>query len=88
LKKALADGGAAADLGVGLPSPHGCELLLAVALGELAGASVHAEPWRQSAAEIAAIAAGWQARGDVTPIGSQLIECLAHQGIIPDAAGR
>jgi hypothetical protein len=89
VRKVLADAATTtADLRVGLPSPHGCELLLAVALGELAAASVHAEPWRQSAAGIAALASRWQARGDVTPIGKQLIECLANQGIIPDAAGR
>jgi len=89
MRKVLADGGAAtADLRGGLPSPHGCELLLAVALGELAAASVHAEPWRQSAAGIAALASRWQARGDVTPIGRQLIDCLEYQGIIPDAGSR
>ena len=81
-------GAAAADPRVGLPSPHGCELLLAVGLGELAAASVHAEPWRQSAAGIAALDSRWQARGDVTPIGGQLIDCLEHRGVIPDAADR
>jgi hypothetical protein len=79
---------AAADPRVGLPSPHGCELLLAVGLGELAAASVHAEPWRQSAAGIATLVSRWQARGDVTPIGGQLIDCLEHRGVIPDAADR
>jgi len=89
VRKGLADAATTtADLRVGLPSPHGCELLLAVALGELATASVHAEPWRQSAAGIAALVSRWQARGDVTPIGAQLIDCLENQGIIPDAAGR
>ena len=77
-----------ADPRVGLPSPHGCELLLAVGLGELAAASVHAEPWRESAAGIAVLASRWQARGDVTPIGGQLIDCLENQGIIPNATGR
>jgi hypothetical protein len=89
VRKVLADAATTtADLRVGLPSPHGCELLLAVALGELAAASVHAEPWRQSAAAITAFVSRWQSRGDVTPIGKQLIACLANQGIIPDAAGR
>jgi hypothetical protein len=88
VRKALPDATARGDLRVGLPSPHGCELLLAVALGELAAASVHAEPWRQSAAGIVALVSRWQARGDVTPIGAQLIDCLENQGIIPDAAGR
>jgi hypothetical protein len=77
-----------ADPRVGLPSPHGCELPLAVGLGEPAAGSVHAEPWRQSAAGIAALASHWQARGDVTTIGGQLIDCLEHRGFIPDAADR
>jgi hypothetical protein len=89
VRRVLADAATGAvDPRVGLPSPHGCELLLAVALGELAAASVHAEPWRQSATGIAALASRWQARGDVTPIGEKLIECLENQGIIPNAAGR
>lgn len=76
------------ESGVGLPSPHGCELLLAVAVGELLGASVHAEPWRQTAAGVAALVAGWRARGDVTPPGRLLLECLEHQGIGLEPAGR
>jgi hypothetical protein len=89
VRRVLADAApAAADPRVGLPLPRGCELLLAVGLGELAAASVHAEPWRQSAAGIAALASRWQARGDVTPIGGQLIDCLENQGIIPNATGR
>ncbi len=88
-RRVLADAATApADPRVGLPSPRGCELLLAVGLGELAAASLHAEPWRQSAAGIAALASRWQARGDVTPIGGQLIDCLENQGIIPNATGR
>ncbi len=89
VRRVLAAAAAAtADPRVGLPSPHGCELLLAVGLGELAAASVHAEPWRESAAGIAALASRWQARGDVTPIGGQLIDCLENQGIIANAPGR
>jgi hypothetical protein len=77
------------SLRAGLPAAHGCELLLAVALGELAGASVHSEPWREPAAGIASLVSRWQARGDVTPIGSLLIECLGHQGVsLPDPAAR
>jgi hypothetical protein len=79
-----AGGSATADLGPGLPSPHGCELLLAVALGELAAASVHAEPWRQPTAGIATLAARWQARGDVTPEGRLLIDCLEYRGVFFD----
>ena len=77
-----------ADVRIGLPSPQRCELLLAVALGELAGASVHAEPWRQSAAGIAGLATRWRARGDVTPLGGLLIDCLENHGVFTDAASR
>jgi hypothetical protein len=71
-----------------LPSRRGCELALAVAVGELLGGSVHAEPWRQKAAAVAALVSGWRARGDVTPQGRLLIECLEHQGIGLEPAGR
>jgi hypothetical protein len=71
-----------------LPSRHACELLLAVALGERLGASVHAEPWRQTAAAVATLTARWQARGDVTPQGRVLIECLEHLGLGFEPAGR
>lgn len=88
-RKVLADDAKTmADPRVALPPPHGCELLLAVALGELSTASVHAEPWRQSAAGIVALVSRWQARGDVTPMGGQLIDCLEHLGILPEAASR
>ena len=90
VRRGLADGnGAMADgLPAGLPSPHGCEMLLAVALGELTAASVHAEPWRQSAAEMARLVSRWQARGDLTPMGGLLIDCLELQGVVPEAASR
>ena len=89
VRTVLADGTeGAADLHVRMPSPHGCELLLAVALGELAAASIHADPWRQSVEGIAGLASRWQARGDVTPLGWQLIDCLKHQGLVPDSPGR
>ena len=90
VRRGLADGNAAmADgLRAGLPSPHGCELLLAVALGELTAESVHAEPWRQSAADMARLVSRWQARGDLTPMGGLLIDCLELQGIVPEAASR
>lgn len=90
VRRGLADGnGAMADgLRAGLPSPHGCELLLAVALGELITESVHAEPWRQSAAEMARLVSRWQARGDLTPMGGLLIDCLKLQGVVPEAASR
>ncbi len=90
VRRGLADGnGAMADgLRAGLPSPHGCELLLAVALGELTAESVHAEPWRQSAADMASLVSRWQARGDLTPMGGLLIDCLELQGVVPEAASR
>ena len=90
VRRGLTDGnGAMADgLRAGLPSPHGCELLLAVALGELTAESVHAEPWRQSAAEMARLVSRWPARGDLTPMGGLLIDCLELQGIVPEAASR
>jgi len=71
----------------GLPSPHGCELLLAAGLGELAGASAHAEPPRQTAAAVALLAERWRARGDVTPAGELLMECLEQRGLSRDMPG-
>ena len=89
VRSGLADGTrATADLDPGLPSPHGCELLMAVALGELLAPSIYAEPWRQPATGIAGLASRWLERGDVTPLGSQLIDCLKHQGILPGTTGR
>ena len=90
VRRGLADGNDAMADGMraGLPSPHGCELLLAVALGELTAASVHAEPWRQSAAEMARLVSRWQARGDLTSMGGLLIDCLEFQGVVPEAASR
>jgi len=75
-------------LAAGLPPPHGCELVLAVALGELAAASVHAEPWRRFATGVAGLVSRWRSRGDVTPTGHLLIGCLESQGIIAEIDGR
>ena len=75
------------DPSPGLPSPHGCELLLAAGLGELAGASAHAEPARQTAAAVALLAERWRARGDVTPAGELLMECLEQRGLSRDMPG-
>lgn len=69
-----------------LPSPQGCELLLAIGLGELARNSIHADPWRQSPAALAALAKRWRARGDETPMGRLRIECLQMQGLLPALA--
>lgn len=70
---------AAADLTSPLPSPHGCEILLAVAVAEAAAASVHADP----AATVAAtdLLRRWHDRGDVSTFGTVLATCLErHAG--------
>lgn len=76
------------DPAAGLPSGQKCELLLAVAVGELLGGSVHAEPWRQAASGITSLVARWRARGDVTPHGRLLIECLEYHGLAFEPVGR
>jgi hypothetical protein len=53
-----------------LPSPHGCELILAVTLAEAAGGSAHADPRARTAA--AALVRQWRQRGDMTPFGELL----------------
>ncbi|MEX0669221.1 MAG: hypothetical protein WD060_02035 [Pirellulales bacterium] len=62
----------AADLDhpAALPSPHGCELILAVTLAEAAGGSAHADPRARTAA--AALVRQWRQRGDMTPFGELL----------------
>lgn len=73
-------------VGGALPSPQGCELLLAVGLGQTAAASVHAGPRTSAVQSLAAVAAAWRKRGDVTVFGSTLIECLDRLGIVKDGA--
>jgi hypothetical protein len=68
-----------------LPSPHGCELLLAVAVGELATASPHAGPRGAVAQAAADLAAAWRARGDVTPYGKFLLDAAERVGILKAA---
>lgn len=68
-----------------LPPPASCELLLAVACGEIAGGSPHAEPRRQSLAAAALVASRWRSRGDVTPMGVLLIEALHRLGMPQEA---
>lgn len=63
---------AGADATAGTPSAHGCELLLAVALGEEQAGSPHALP-RSRAADLVG---RWRARGDVTPLGAVLADAL------------
>lgn len=64
-----------------LPPPAACELLLAVACGEIAAGSPHAEPRRQSLAAAAVVASRWRSRGDLTPMGILLIETLHRLGM-------
>ncbi|MFM8735538.1 MAG: hypothetical protein ACKOC8_10130 [Pirellulales bacterium] len=69
----------AGDITASLPSPHGCELVLAVAVAEAAGGSVHAEPAATTAA--ADLARRWRDRGDVSGFGAVLATCLErHAG--------
>jgi len=63
-----------------LPSPQGCELLLAVGIGECADRSVHAVPQRPAIEHLRALSAAWRRRGDVTVVGERLI------GILEDVA--
>lgn len=60
------------------PSPHGCELLLAIALGEEATGSAHALPRGRAAA--ADLIARWRARGDITPLGTVLADAIMASG--------
>jgi len=60
------------------PSPHGCELLLAISLGEEATGSPHALPRGRTAA--ADLIARWRARGDVTPLGAVLADAIMAAG--------
>jgi hypothetical protein len=69
-----------------LPPPAGCELVLAVACGELASGSPHIEPRRQSLAALASFVARWRTRGDVTPTGAMLIDAVQRLGLPQDAA--
>lgn len=69
------DGGpnrSADDLGEGLPSPHGCELLLAASLGELASGSAHVSRRPALAATVDQLIEAWRSRGDVTAVGDAL----------------
>jgi Ca-activated chloride channel family protein len=61
-----------ADLAAGLPSPHGCELLLAVAVGELAAGSAHLERPAAQVAAVESLLEAWRGRGDLTPYAAAL----------------
>ena len=70
--------GATSELGAGLPSSHGCEILLAAGLGELAAGSGHMD--RRHAALLTAalkkLAADWTRRGDVTQFAAALMRTM------------
>jgi len=68
------------DAGGSLPSARGCELLLAVGLGELAGRSIHAPPGRGAVQSLRELASAWRDRGDMTAVGSRL------EALLGDAA--
>jgi hypothetical protein len=65
-----------------LPSAHGCELLLAVALGETASASPHAGPRGATVEAIASLATAWRARGDVTAAGTAIMDACSTVGVL------
>ncbi|MEX1076234.1 MAG: hypothetical protein WED27_07245 [Pirellulales bacterium] len=70
--------GATSELGAGLPSSHGCEILLAAGLGELAAGSGHMDR-RQAALLTTALeklAADWNRRGDVTQFAAALMRTM------------
>jgi len=58
----------------GLPSAAGCELVLAVAVGEFPGRSIHAVPKRDAIEGVRGMAALWERRGDMTALGRRLVE--------------
>jgi len=65
-----------------LPPARDCELLLAVAVGELATASPHAGPRGVASQAAGMLAAAWRARGDVSPYGTALLEAADRVGIL------
>jgi hypothetical protein len=65
-----------------LPGPHGCELLLAAALGELASGSPHAGPRGAAIQAVADLASAWRERGDVTNAGAAVLEACSFTGIL------
>ena len=74
---------ASSDRTAALPSPHGCELVLAATLGDLAGGSAHTSQPRAALAALHAVAGRWEARGDVTPFGTTLIGVIDRQVVGP-----
>jgi hypothetical protein len=60
------------DLREGLPSPHGCELVLAASLGELLSASAHVTRRPALSSGVSQFIEAWRRRGDVTATGDAL----------------
>jgi hypothetical protein len=71
------------DLGEGLPSPHGCEVLLATGLGELASGSAHVSRRPALVATIDEIISAWKGRGDMTAVGDALSRSHDRRGGAP-----
>jgi len=69
------------DRGAGLPSPRGCELLLATGLGELAGGSPHRPQPRAMVTRLDELAGAWRVRGDLTPFGAALVGAVERRPI-------
>ncbi|MEI6240794.1 MAG: hypothetical protein WCR51_10420 [Planctomycetia bacterium] len=79
--RTLTASAAPVDPWVGMaPSAQGCELLLAVGIGECAGRSVHAVPQRLAIERLREVTAAWRRRGDVTVVGERLF------GVLEDVA--
>jgi hypothetical protein len=66
-----------------IPSPHACEILLAMGLGEWLAGSVHAEPRRQFAAAVAGLARACRDRARLHPTLARLVEGLEQEGVRP-----
>jgi hypothetical protein len=71
------------DLLADLPSPHGCELLLAASLGDLASGSAHVSRRPALVASVDQLIAAWRDRGDLTQIGEVLARSLDRRAVVP-----
>jgi hypothetical protein len=65
-----------ADLGDGLPSAHGCDMLLATGVAELAAGSAHGDRPRATVASLQRLVAAWRGRGDMTAFGEAIARSL------------
>jgi hypothetical protein len=64
------------------PSPHACELLLAMGFGEWTAGVVHAEPRRQFATAVAGLAAKCRDRGAGSPTLARLVAAVEQAGLL------